>query len=77
MKEKYINDYGDILFPNDPILSKYQGLIHKNYVEEDETISMNEEINLYIRKLKENRNMKNKNTSNLILDFFKKINFND
>ena len=74
MKEKYINEYGDILLPNDPILKKYQQIIHSNHNSTFDDYEMVDILNNYSIMFKMKRdNLKNKNNSNLILDTFKKL----
>lgn len=79
VKTTYVNEYGDVMLPNDPRIAKYEQLIHKYHQPDYEEDTIDDILNDYIRKFKIKRDkehalkqkkLKNQNT---ILDAFKML----
>lgn len=84
VQTKYINQYGDVIAPNDPILQKYQYLIDKYHQPDYEQASMEDVMNQFIirfkqkrqqqQQLKQQQRIKQKNKNkNTIMDAFKML----
>lgn len=80
----YVNEYGDVIAPNDPILQKYQNLIDKFHEPDYQQSTMEDVMAEFIMKfkakrqqeeqLKEQQRIKQQNKDkNTIMDAFKML----